>query len=158
MENGKGNVKMTDSFIYFGYACALNPTLVEFRVNNPIEIIGKGELKHYSLKFNRKNPDGTARANLSQATDDFTLGLVYKISKSKFEQLGQTEPEYSLSEFDVFTENGTVTAYAFICHHCEEGIVPDKKDVNRIAEYAKLLEFPESYIDKILLALPEKII
>ncbi|HET8829082.1 MAG TPA: hypothetical protein VFM79_07055 [Pelobium sp.] len=149
---------MTNSFLYFGYGCALNPTLVEFRVNQPVEIICSGEIKDYTLKFNRKNPDGTARANLSPVTDDFTLGLVYKISKSKFEQLGQTEPEYSLSEFDVFTENGTVTAYAFICHHCEDEIVPDKKEVNRIAEYAKLLGFPESYIDKILSALPEKTI
>ncbi len=155
MMNGKGKDEMTDSFLYFGYGCALNQTLVEFRVNQPVEILCKGELKNYGLKFNRENPDGTARGNLSPATNDYTLGLIYKISKSKFEQLSQTEPEYELKEFDILTDSGTVSAYAFICHNCNDGIVPEKKYVNSIVDYARLLEFPESYISKILSVLPK---
>ncbi|HTN20120.1 MAG TPA: hypothetical protein VL125_06575 [Pelobium sp.] len=146
---------MTDSFLYFGYACALNPSLVEFRVNSPIEILGKGELKHYCLKFNRKNPNGSARANLSYADNDYTLGLLYKISRNKFEQLANTEPEYTLTQFDILTANGVVSAYAFICHHCEDGIVPDKKYIDSFVEYARLQHFTESYINKVLAGLPK---
>nr|WP_294899064.1 gamma-glutamylcyclotransferase [uncultured Pedobacter sp.] len=146
---------MTDSFLYFGYGCALNQSMVEFRVNQPVEIVGKGELKHYALKFNRKNPDGTARGNLSPAADDFTLGVIYKINKNKFEQLGQTEPEYTLTPFDILTDKGTVSAYAFICNHFQDGILPDKKYVNNIVNYARFHGFPESYITKILSVFPK---
>lgn len=146
---------MENSFLYFGYGCALNQTLVEFRINQPVEIVGKGELKNYALKFNRKNPDGSARANLSPTDNDFVLGVIYKIGKNKFDQLNQTEPEYELTSFNILTETGMIKAFAFICNHCEDGIIPAKKDVTRIAEYAKEHDFPQSYIDKILSAIPK---
>jgi len=146
---------MNESFLYFGYGCALSQTLVEFRVNTSVEIIATGELKHYALKFNRKNPDGTARGNLCPVNNDYTLGVVYKIDKNKFEQLAQTEPKYALTQFDILTDGGVICAYAFICQHCEVGIIPDTKYVNSIAEYARTLQFPETYIEKILMALPK---
>lgn len=146
---------MADSFLYFGYGCALNQTLVEFRVNQPVEVMCKGELKNYTLKFNRRNPDGTARANLSPANDDYTLGVVYKISKDKFEQMGQTEPEYLLTPFDIITDKGTISAFAFICKNCDDAVIPTKKHVYSIADYANLLEFPKNYVDKILALLPK---
>lgn len=149
---------MENSFLYFGYGSGLNPALVEFRVNAPIKVMCKGKLKHYSLKFNRKNPDGTARGNLQPATDEYTLGMLYQINKNKFEQLAQTEPEYILTEFDILTDNGVVSAFAFICHHCADGIVPNKKYVDSIVDYARLQQFPESYIEKILSDLPKAII
>ncbi len=155
MENGKENVKMKDSFLYFGYGCALNQTMVEFRVNEPVQLLCKGELKHYTLKFNRRNPDGSARGNLQPAENDYTLGLLYQINKDKFDQLAQTEPEYVLTQFDVLTDDGIKSAYAFICHHCQDGIVPDKKYVNHIVECAKEHNFPGIYIEKILSVLPK---
>ena len=146
---------MADSFLYFGYGGALNQTLVEFRVNSPVKSLGKGTLKDYTLKFNRKNPDGTARGNIIPEEGNFTLGIIYEINKNKFELLAQTEPEYALTEFDILTDDGTIKAYAFICHHCEDGIVPNKKYVDSIVDYARLQQFPESYIDKILSVLPK---
>lgn len=155
MPNGKGNVKMGESFLYFAYGCALNQTLVEFRINQAVKLVGKGELKNYVLKFNRKNPDGSARANLFYSENDFVLGVIYKVGKNKFEQLAQTEPEYQLTSFSILTQEGPIEAFAFICEHYQDGIVPDKKDVLRIAEYARSYDFPQSYIDKILSALPQ---
>lgn len=146
---------MKDSFLYFGYGSGLNPSLVQFRVNEPVEFVCKGELKHYTLKFNRRNPDGTARGNLQHAENDYTLGLLYQISTNKFEQLAHTEPEYVLTEFDILTDDGYKTAYAFICHHCHDGIMPDKKYVDHIVENAKEYDFPESYIEKLLSVLPK---
>lgn len=146
---------MVDNFLYFGYGCALSQTLVEFRVNEPVEILCKGELKNYKLRFNRKNPDGTARGNLSPVDDGCTLGIIYKISKNRFEQLAQTEPEYTLTEFDILTDDGVKSAYAFICHHCDNEIVPNKRYVDSIVENAKEHGFPDSYIEKILSVLPK---
>lgn len=145
------NDKTENSFLFFGYGSSLNPTLVEFRINQPVKILGKAELKGYTLKFNRKNPDGSARGNLTQAENDYTLGLLYQISKTKFDQLTQTEPKYDLTEFDVLTEKGTVKAFAFICTLCELNIYPSQKYVETIIESATLNNFPESYIEKIKL-------
>lgn len=142
---------MENSFLYFAYGSGLNPTMVEFRVNDAVKIICKGELKHYALRFNRKNPDGTARGNLHFLDDEFTLGILYQINKNKFEQLKQTEPAYILTEFDILTPNGTLKAFAFICHQCEEGIYPGKKYVEGIIENAHTYLFPSAYIEKIKL-------
>lgn len=147
---------MENSFLYFGYGSGLNPTLVEFRVNQPVKLIGKGELKNYALKFSRKNPDGTARGNLEQINGEYTLGLLYQINENKFEQLAQTEPEYCLQEFDVFTEKGMVKAFAFICTHCEIDIQPSPKYVETIIADAILNNFPEDYIQKIKQQIPTK--
>jgi hypothetical protein len=140
---------MEDSFLYFGYGSGLNPGLVEFRVNEPVEILCQGELKNYALRFNRKNPDGSARGNLEPIENEYTLGLLYQIHKNKFEQLAHTEPEYILQEFDIITQKGNMRAFAFICNHCENNIHPQEKYVNGIITDAKFHRFPEEYILKI---------
>ncbi|MBK0382228.1 gamma-glutamylcyclotransferase [Pedobacter sp. SD-b] len=147
---------MENSFLYFGYGSSLNPAMVEFRINERVEVVCKGELKHYSLGFNRKNPDGSARGNLVSNIDGFTLGLVYQINKNRFEQLAQTEPEYHLKEFDIITEKGKVKAFAFICDYCHSGIVPNEKYINGIIADAISHSFPEEYILKIKKHLPNK--
>jgi len=140
---------MEDSFLYFGYGSGLNPTIVGFRVNSPVVILQKGTLKDYCFKFNRLNPDGSARGNLCQKINELTLGLIYQISKSKFELLAMTEPEYDLIEFDIETEEGVKKAFAFICKHTEENIYPEEKYLSHILEYAVDNNFPEDYIQKI---------
>lgn len=140
---------MENNFLYFGYGSGLNPALVAFRVNEPVEILCKGELKNYALRFNRKNPDGSARGNLEPIDTEYTLGLLYQIHKNKFEQLAHTEPGYALQEFDIITEKGTMRAFAFICNHYENNIHPQEKYVNGIIADANLHHFPEEYILKI---------
>lgn len=140
---------MENSFLYFGYGSGLNPTLVEFRINAPVEILCQGELRNYAFRFNRKNPDGSARGNLQPVENEYTLGLLYQIHKNKFEQLADTEPEYVLQEFDIVTKKETVKAFAFICNHCENNIHPLEKYVNVIIADANSHHFPEEYILKI---------
>ncbi len=140
---------MENSFLYFGYGSGLNPALVEFRVNEPVEILCKGKLKNYALRFNRKNPDGSARGNLQPIENEYTLGLLYQIHKNKFEQLSATEPEYILQEFDIVTQKETLKAFAFICNHCENNIHPQEKYINGIIAAAHSQHFPEEYILKI---------
>ncbi|MFC5282522.1 gamma-glutamylcyclotransferase family protein [Pedobacter alpinus] len=147
---------MENTFLYFGYGSGLNLTMVEFRVNEPVKLMDKGELKNYAFRFSRKNPDGSARGNLQPAENEYTLGLLYQIDEKKFEQLSQTEPEYNLKEFDIITENGVVKAFAFICSHCETGIYPDLKYVENIISDAIAHNFPEDYIEKIRSQAPAK--
>ncbi len=151
ISNGKENHNMEDSFLYFGYGSGLNPTIVEFRVNAPILLLCKGKLRNYAFKFNRLNPDGSARGNLCPVENEETLGLIYQISKSRFELLTMTEPEYDLVEFDVETEEGVKKAFAFICKHTVENIYPEEKYLNHIIEYTINNNFPEEYIQKIKL-------
>ena len=140
---------MEDSFLYFGYGSGLNPTIVAFRVNEPILLLCKGKLKNHAFKFNRLNPDGSARGNLCPCENEETMGLIYQISKAKFELLAMTEPEYDLVEFEVETEEGVKKAFAFMCKHIEDHIFPEERYLNRIIEDAANLLFPKEYIEKI---------
>lgn len=147
--NGTEANIMEDSFLYFGYGSGLNPTLVEFRVNEPVLFIGKGILKNYALKFNRLNPDGSARGNLTFQDDEEVHGLLYQISKKKFEQLAQTEPCYDFLEIDVDTKEGLMKAFAFLCANITENIFPHEKYVSLLIKDATENQFPEEYLEKI---------
>ncbi len=149
MLNGMANVSMDDHFLYFGYGSSLNLALLEFRVNEPVIFFEKGTLKNHALRFNRRNPDGTARANLIEHPTEDTLGVLYQISIKHFELLSQTEPCYELKEIEVQTENELKKAHTFICNHITEGIRPNEKYLTTILEGAMLHFFPQDYIEHI---------
>jgi hypothetical protein len=140
---------MENTFLYFGYGSSLNPMLVEFRVNETVKLLGKATLRNYAVKFNRQNPDGSARANLIAYENETTYGLLYEINGKKFELLAQTEPFYDLVELEVETENGIKKAFVFISESLEDNIYPQEKYLKCILEAAAENEFPKEYIQKI---------
>ncbi|MEO5911300.1 MAG: gamma-glutamylcyclotransferase family protein [Pelobium sp.] len=140
---------MEDSFLYFGYGSGLNPTLVEFCVNETVVFIGKGTLKNYALKFNRLNPDGSARGNLIYLENEVVHGLLYQISKKKFEQLAQTEPCYDFIEIEVEIKDGLKKAFAFKCENITENIFPSERYMSLLIQNATENQFPEEYLEKI---------
>ena len=140
---------MKDSFLYFAYGSSLNLALVEFRINEPVISFEKGKLNNYALRFNRQNPDGTARANLIDMNGEYTLGIVYELPKNKFELLNQTEPCYNLVETDIETDYGTKKAFTFICPKLVENLLPQEKYLNIILEGPALHHFPVEYIQLI---------
>jgi hypothetical protein len=140
---------MKDSFCYFGYGSNLNLALLEFRINELIISLEKGKLNNYALRFNRQNPDGTARANLIAVSGEYTLGVIYELPKTKFELLTQTEPFYNLIETDIETDYGIKKAYTFMCPKIVESLFPQEGYLKVILEGAALHHFPSAYIELI---------
>lgn len=140
---------MEDTFLYFGYGSSLNIALIEFRINGRVISLERGTLRNYALKFNRLNPDGSARANIIPSENDFTLGILYELPLSKFDLLSQTEPCYDLVEIEVETELGIKKAFTFICKKVVEHLYPLEKYLKIIIEGAELHHFPMSYIELI---------
>lgn len=140
---------MKDSFFYFGYGSSLNLALVEFRINEPVISLEKGKLHNYALRFNRQNPDGTARANLIGLNGEYTLGVLYELPKTKFDLLAQTEPCYDLIKIEIETDYGIKKGFTFICPKLVENLLPNEKYLNVILEGAELHHFPLDYIELI---------
>ncbi|MBU1760752.1 MAG: gamma-glutamylcyclotransferase, partial [Bacteroidetes bacterium] len=147
--SGTEKSNMKNSFFYFGYGSSLNLALIEFRINEPVISFEKGKLKNYALRFNRQNPDGTARANLIAAKGEYTLGIIYELPKTKFELLSQTEPFYNLIETDIETDNGVKKAFTFMCPKLAESLFPQESYLKVILEGAELHHFPIEYIELI---------
>ncbi len=141
---------MADTFLYFGYGSSLNQILVEFRVNEPVALLGKAFIKDYSFKFNKENPDGSARGNLVEEKGEKTFGLLYEIGIKKFDLLTQTDPFYDLENRVIETENGPKNAFVFICKTVCERIYPSEEYLNCLLEETRKNEFPEEYIQKII--------
>lgn len=149
MPNGTEKSNMKDSFFYFGYGSSLNLALIEFRINEPVISFEKGKLNNYALRFNRQNPDGTARANLIAANGEYTLGVIYELPKTKFELLCQTEPFYNLVETDIETDDGVKKSFTFICPTLVGSLFPQEGYLKVILEGAELHHFPTEYIELI---------
>lgn len=147
--SGMEKNNMKDSFFYFGYGSNLNLALIEFRINKPVISFEKGKLKNYALRFNRQNPDGTARANLVAAKGEYTLGIIYRLPKTKFELLTQTEPFYNLIETNIQTDNGVKKAFTFMSSKLVEGLFPQEGYLKVILEGALMHHFPLEYIELI---------
>jgi cation transport regulator ChaC len=149
MPNGTEKNKYEGFFFYFGYGSGLNLALIEFRINEPVISFEKGKLKNYALRFNRQNPDGTARANLIDSKGEYTLGIIYELPKNKFELLSQTEPFYNLVETDIQTDYNLKKAFTFMCPNLVEHLFPKESYLKVILEGAELHHFPIEYIELI---------
>ena len=145
--NGMDN---TDQFYYFAYASNLTLSLLEERVGNKLQNCLPGRLPDYGFRFNRKNPDGSARANIVVSESEDVFGLVCPIDQKYKDKFLQTEPGYLLISVAVETEHGDVPAFAFISESDDENIYPSKEYLKGILEGAREHHLPEEYIDFII--------
>lgn len=76
----------TDQFYYFAYASNLTLSLLEERVGNKLQNCLPGRLPDYGFRFNRKNPDGSARANIVVSESEDVFGLVCPIDQKYKDQ------------------------------------------------------------------------
>lgn len=140
MENGS-------HFYYFGYASNLKISILEERIGGKIEDHVQGRLLDYGFRFNRKNSDGSARANIIASESEDVFGAVYQVDQKYQNVLLKTEPGYQLIEVSVETERGNVEAFTFISEADDEDIYPKKEYLNSILAGAKDHSLPEEYTD-----------
>ena len=140
MENAK-------HFYYFGYASNLKTSILEQRIGDKIQNYVQGRLIDYGFRFNRKNADGSARANLIASDSEDVFGVIYEVEEKYRDVLLKTEPGYQLISISVETEQGNVQALTFVSDADDEDIYPAKEYLNSILEGAKEHKLPGEYTD-----------
>lgn len=143
MENNK-------TFNYFAYASNLKKINLEqilgLKINNYVD----GRLLDYGFRFNVKNADGKARANIIESESEDVFGAIYEIENTAKEILLVSEPGYKLIEVNIETKIGFVPVVTFISEADDEGIFPSKDYLKSITEGAKEHKLPEEYLEFIV--------
>lgn len=134
-------------FYYFGYASNLKVSILEQRIGDRIPNYIQGRLLDYGFRFNRKNADGSARANIIASESEDVFGVLYQIDQKYQDILLKTEPGYRLITISVETETGNVQAFTFISDADDEDIYPTEYYLNSILAGAKEHSLPREYTD-----------
>lgn len=134
-------------FYYFAYASNLKVSILEQRIGAKIQNYMQGRLIDYGFRFNRKNSDGTARANIIASESEDVFGVLYPIEEQYRDILLKTEPGYRLIKIPVETEQGNVEALTFISDSDDEDIYPAKEYLDSILIGAKEHHLPGEYTD-----------
>jgi hypothetical protein len=143
MENNK-------SFNYFAYASNLKKSNLEECLGSKINNFLDGRLLDYGFRFNVKNADGKARANIISSESEDVFGAIYELENTAKKKLLASEPGYKLIEVNIETETGYVPAVTFISEEDVEGIYPAKDYLKIISEGAKEHKLPEEYLEFIV--------
>jgi cation transport regulator ChaC len=125
------------SVYYFAYGSNMDISRLETRIGaNNFNIIGRGILKDYELKFNKIKDDGSAAANVELLKGSRTEGLLFEINPSQNQVLdkldgyeGVSTKHYFRRMIDIEFENTTVQAFIYIAHKSKtvNGIFPTKE-------------------------------
>ncbi len=142
--NGMEN---TNSFNYFAYASNLKKSTLEQKIGSKIQNFVQGRLLDYGFRFNFKNTEGSARANIIVSESEDVFGAIYEIENKYKEGLLSTEPGYRIINVTIETETGNVPALTFISDQDDENIYPSKDYLKSITEGAKEHKLPQEYLD-----------
>ena len=136
-----------EHFYYFAYASNLKTSLLEERIGSKINNYVGGRLPDYGFRFNRKNPDGSARGNILESESEDVFGVVYQIEEKYRSKLLQSEPGYVLISLQIETEQGNLESFTFLSESDDDDIYPTKDYLQSIIQGAKEHKLPEEYTD-----------
>ena len=139
-----------NTFNYFAYASNLKKSNLEHSLGSKIDNFLDGRLLDYGFRFNVKNADGKARANIIVSESEDVFGAIYEIENTVKEKLLASEPGYKLIEVNIETQTGYVPALTFISDEDAEGLYPAKDYLKSIREGAKEHKLPEEYLEFII--------
>ncbi|WP_291403068.1 gamma-glutamylcyclotransferase [Daejeonella sp.] len=140
----------SNTFNYFAYASNLKKSNLENSLGSKIDNFLDGRLLDYGFRFNVKNADGKARANIIVSESEDVFGAIYEIENTVKEKLLASEPGYKLIEVNIETQTGYVPALTFISDEDAEGLYPAKDYLKSISEGAKEHKLPEEYLEFII--------
>ena len=139
-----------NTFNYFAYASNLKKSNLEHSLGSKIDNFLDGRLLDYGFRFNVKNADGKAKANIIVSESEDVFGAIYEIENTVKEKLLASEPGYKLIEVNIETQTGYVPALTFISDEDAEGLYPAKEYLKSISEGAKEHKLPEEYLEFII--------
>jgi hypothetical protein len=134
-------------FYYFGYASNLQVSTLEQRIGDKIQNYIQGRLIDYGFRFNRRNADGSARANIIPSDSEDVFGILYQVDEKYHDILLKTEPGYQLIKIHVETDQGDFQAFTFMSDSDDVDIYPAKEYLTSILAGAKENSLPGEYID-----------
>jgi hypothetical protein len=136
-----------NSFNYFAYASNLKKSTLEQKTGSKIQNFVQGRLLDYGFRFNFKNTEGSARANIIVSESEDVFGAIYEIENKYKEGLLSTEPGYRIINVTIETETVNVPALTFISDQDDENIYPSKDYLKSITEGAKEHKLPQEYLE-----------
>lgn len=139
-----------EGFYYFAYASNLDRKTLEGRLSTVPHLVGVGILGHYGFRFNFRNADGSARANIVWSPYESVYGLVFRIQENDREFFLKSEPGYDLVEKEILTRNGTIRAFTFQSKLIEAEIFPNEEYWKLILKGGRENGIPNSYLAQII--------
>jgi hypothetical protein len=139
-----------NTFNYFAYASNLKKSNLEQCIGGKIDNFLDGRLLDYGFRFNVKNAEGKARANIITSESEDVFGAIYELHNIVKEKLLASEPGYKIIEVTIETETGHVPAFTFISDVDVEDIHPTKEYLKIITDGAKEHKLPDEYLEFII--------
>jgi hypothetical protein len=139
-----------ETFNYFGYASNLDRSTLVGRLKTSPLSKGLGALVAYGFRFNFRNTDGSARANVMKSENESVYGVIFEIDKKDFDYLLTSEPGYEFVEMKVLTNQGEISAFTFISHQHTENIFPKKEYLDTILKGGIASGIPKGYLAGIM--------
>lgn len=135
---------------YFAYASNLDVATLDSRVGATVSKVGLGLLPQYGFRFNFRNPDGSARANIVPSPNESVYGVVFEISESAKDHFLTSEPGYEFIKKEINTAKGAIEAFVFVSEHIQEGIFPAKSYWETIYKGGLECGIPATYLSQIM--------
>lgn len=123
---------------YFAYGSNLLSSRLIGRVGD-VRVVGVASLHGYTLAFNKRSKDGTAKANIEQGKG-VVLGVIYKLTKHQMKKLDpfegcfKKEKHYVRKLVQVWLNNRLVQAWTYVATHkyVSYGLCVDEVYLNTI--------------------------
>ena len=95
------------TFLYFAYGSNLWPPQMCSRCSSA-RVVGIGTADGWSLVYDKPGADGTAKANLREASGSAVKGVVYELDEADRSRLDRAEPGYTPFPVEVILDGGDV--------------------------------------------------
>ena len=98
---------------YFAYGSNLSSGRMQERVASA-RIRGAARLRGYRLTLDKRSRDGSAKANLRPAPDQWVHGVVYGLAEAHWTDLDACEPGYTRIRVDLKTGADVLPAWTYL--------------------------------------------
>lgn len=143
------------SRIYLAYGSNLHPSRLEARIGS-VELLGTVELPGWSLRFEKRGGDGSAKANLHSmpGSEKSALAAAYSLRPDQVSRLDVFEGcgrGYETFPVTVGMNDETVHAFTYLSpsHWLSGSMLPFDWYVELIVAGARFHRFDESYVQLI---------
>ena len=134
------------NFLYFAYGSNLWPPQMCGGCASA-RAIGTGVVEGWQVIYDTPGADGTAKANLREATGSEVHGVVYELDRSDRQELDLAEPGYTPFELDVRVDDGrAIEALTYRYEPEGTGALPADWYVSLVIAGARHHGLPNSYI------------
>ena len=137
--------------LYFAYGSNLWQPRLECRVGR-VRALGVAHLPDYTLRWNKRSTDGSAKCDITPAAGDEVIGVVYELDEGKIETLDRIEgvgAGYDRSDVRVELDGKMVTACAYIATEVDDTLLPYDWYRHLVLAGARQHGLPAAYVARL---------